>query len=241
VIGPTFIGLVRSTRAAIGKAGLCIHSLFKLPNPPMRSRLLVLLAPLVFNLPLRSEELPPDGRVVYHGIFDIERNPDLIASHAGKGLPSFRFVEEPKRTGSASMELDINLPDRKARGRWLFPIPHVRFRDISFWIQTDRLSGAKLELTPTLLGSDQQVFQFKPVIVGGGSGWRRVLLRIPEDVAALQNDPKFGTIRDVPDASLDARAYLIFNFGIRLAKESPAASWNGPLYLDQLEFLQRKP
>lgn len=207
----------------------------------MNSRLLVLMAALFFSLPFRSEELQPSGRVVYHGIFDIERNPDLIASHAGKGLPSFRFVTEPKRTGTASLELDIDLPDRKAFGRWLFPIPHVRFRDISFWIQADRLNGAKLELTPTLLGSDQQVFQFKPVIVGGESGWQRVLLRIPEDVATLQNDQKFGKISDVPEASLDARAYLIFNFGIRIAKDSPADSWSGPLYLDQLELLQRKP
>lgn len=179
--------------------------------------------------------------VVHYAIFDIDRNPDLIASHAGKGLPSFRFVSEPKRTGSASLELNVDMPDRKAFGRWLFPIPHVRFRDISFWIQADRLKGAKLELTPTLLGSDQQLFQFRPVVIGGGNGWQRVLLRIPEDVAALQNDPKFAAITDVPDASLDARAYLIFNCGIRIAKESPMDSWSGPLYLDRLEFLQHKP
>lgn len=207
----------------------------------MFPRSLVFLASLVLSLPLRSEDSPSAAHVVYYGIFDTERNPDLIASHAGKGLPSFRFVAEPKRAGSASLELDIDLPDRKAFGRWLFPIPHVRFRDISFWIQGDRLNGAKLELTPTLLGSDQQVFQFKPVIVGGDGGWQRVLLRIPEDVASLRNDQKFAAIGDVPDASLDARAYLMFNFGIRLAKESPADSWSGPLYLSQMEFLQRKP
>jgi len=207
----------------------------------MPPRFLVFLTLLVLSMVLRSEELSSSGRVVYYGIFDIERNPDLIASHAGKGLPSFRFVAEPKRTGSASLELDIDLPDRKASGRWLFPIPRVRFRDISFWIQTDRLNGAKLELTPTLLGSDQQVFQFKPVIVGGDGGWQRVLLRIPEDVASLRNDQKFGSIGDVPNASLDARAYLMFNFGIRLAKDSPTGSWSGSLYLDQLELLQRNP
>jgi len=235
------IGLAVSLRSVIRKARLRVHSVFALIDPPMKSRLLVLLGALIFSLPLRSDELPPAGRVVYYGIFDTERNPDLIASHAGQGLPSFRFVAEPKRAGSASLQLDIDLPDRKAFGRWLFPIPHVRFRDISFWIQTDRLNGAKLELTPTLLGSDQQVFIFKPVIVGGDGGWQRVLLRIPEDVASLRNDPKFAAIGDVPDASLDARAYLIFNFGIRLAKESPADSCSGPLYLNQLEFLQRKP
>jgi len=225
----------------IGKAGLHVRSVLEFQASPMFPHSLVFLASLVLSLPLLSEELPPGAHVVYYGIFDTERNPDLIASHAGKGLPSFRFVAEPKRTGTASMELDIDLPDRKAFGRWLFPIPHVRFRDISFWIQTDRLNGAKLELTPTLLGSDQQVFQFKPVIVGGDGGWQRVLLRIPEDVASLRNDQKFAAIGDVPDASLDARAYLMFNFGIRLAKESPLASWSGPLYLNQLEFLQRKP
>lgn len=207
----------------------------------MKSGLLVLLLSLVFSLPLRSEDLPSNGRVVYHGIFDIDRNPDLIASHAGKGLSSFRFVEEPKRTGSASMELNVDLPDRKEFGRWLFPIPHVRFRDISFWIQTDRLDEAKLELTPSLLGSDQQAFQFKPVMLEGGSGWQHVLLRIPEDVASLRNDREFGTIQEATEASLDTRAYLMFNFGIRLAKESPVNSWKGPLYLDQLEFLQRNP
>lgn len=239
--GQAFMGLAGASRAVIRKARLRVHSVFEFPSSPMKSHLLVLLGTLFFSLPLLSEELPSAGPVVYYGIFDTERNPDLIASHAGNGLPSFRFVAEPKRTGTASMELDIDLPDRKAFGRWLFPIPHVRFRDISFWIQTDRLNGAKLELTPTLLGSDQQVFIFKPVIVGGDGGWQRVLLRIPEDVASLRNDPKFAAIGDVPDASLDARAYLIFNFGIRLAKESPAASWSGPLYLNQLEFLQRKP
>jgi len=179
--------------------------------------------------------------VVYYAIFDLDRNPDLIASHAGKGLPSFRFVAEPKRTGSASLELDVDLRDRKASGRWMFPIPHVRFRDISFWIQTDRLGGAKLELTPILMGSDRQLLYFAPVVLGGEGGWQHVCLRIPEDVALLQNDPKFTAIGDVPEASFDARAYLILNCGIRLAKESPVDSWSGPLYLDQLEFLQRKP
>lgn len=202
----------------------------------------LLCVPVCFSVsPLPAEDRDtPEETVAYYAVFDTDRNPDLIASHAGTGLPSFRFVSEPKRTGDASMEWEMHLPDRKTSGRWLFPLPHVRFRDISFWIETGRLGGAKLELTPSLVGSDRQSLRFRPVVIGGG-GWQHVFLRIPEDVDSLQNDPQFAAIGDVPPASFDARAYILFQCGIRLAKESPADSWSGPLYLDPLEFLRREP
>jgi len=114
-----------------------------------------------------------------------------------------------------------------------------RFHEISFWLHTGRLGNTKLEITPTLLGSDRQVMQFRPVVLAGGEGWRRILLRIPEDVAKLQNDPKFAAINDVPATSFDERTYLLFSFGIRIARENPVTTWSGPIYLDQLEFLQR--
>ncbi|MFA6174112.1 MAG: hypothetical protein WC701_10585 [Kiritimatiellales bacterium] len=192
--------------------------------------LFMLLSALPFFSKAAEKEL------AYYGLFDIERKPELICSHAGAGLPDLRFVAEPKRTGSASLALDINLPDRKASGRFLFPVPHVRFQEISFWLNTDQLGRAKLEITPQLmldnlqlwqLGDNLEFYKFRPVIISGGNGWQQVRLKIPEDIINLKNDTK----------QPDERAFLMFEFKINLAKESADGAWKGSVFLDQLEFL----
>jgi len=198
---------------------------------------------------LKAEEPGATGRkLAYYGIFDIERNPDLICSHAGEGLHGIRFVAEPKRTGSASMALDMDLPDRKATGRFLFPIPHVRFQEISFWLHTGQFGGAKLEITPQLmldnleamqLGQGLEFFNFRPVIIPGGDDWQQVRLRIPEDVINSPREAKpAGNGKTIP---LSERSFLMFEFKITLAGESPVGAWKGTVFLDQLEFLHPNP
>lgn len=198
---------------------------------------------------LKAEETGAAGRkLAYYGIFDIERNPDLICSHAGAGLPGIRFVGEPKRTGSASIALDMDLPDRKATGRFLFPIPHVRFQEISFWLHTGQMGGAKLEITPQLmldnleamqLGQGLDFFHFRPITVSGGDDWQQVRLRIPEDVINPPREAKpAGNGKAIP---LSERSFLMFEFKITLAGDSPAGAWKGTVFLDQLEFLHPNP
>jgi|GEM_PF-2640351 len=177
-----------------------------------------------------------ETRVVCYGIFDPERDPDLVSSHAGAGLRDIKFVAEPKKSGPGSMELDVSLAAKNTSGRWIYPIPNAPFRGISFWISAPDLGGATLELLPSLLGGDRQTYHFKPVAVSASAGWQKVSLRVPEDVTKLANDPGFADPKQLTPEAMQRRKHLLFSFAIRLAPASKAASWQGRVFLSELEF-----
>lgn len=216
----------------------------------MTPRLFLLFLFLLASLHAEDPGATGGKNLAYYGIFDIDRKPELICSHAGAGLPDIRFVPGPKLTGSASMALDIDLPDRAASGRFLFPIPHVRFQEISFWLQTGQLGEARFEISPQLLvdnlqalqfGDDLMIYHFRPVLIAGGNGWQQVRLRIPEDVINYNKEAKPAVDGNKPTVPWSERGFLMFEFGIKIATESKPAAWKGSLFLDRLEFLHPNP
>ncbi|AKJ64200.1 hypothetical protein [Kiritimatiella glycovorans] len=178
-------------------------------------------------------------RLIYYGVFDLDRDVEHITSHAGTGMAEVRLAPDPKRTGTASLQLDLRLDAENALGRWIYPIPQFRFDRVSFWLETGAVEPAGLVITANVLGGDRQIYHLAARTVQTRPGWQKIEFSLPEDVTGIANDPLFSTVDQLNRARLHKRKQRLLAVDFQIAPASSVRTAHGPIYLDQLEFYLR--